>query len=73
MATITEPRAEEMIEQILDKYESGKKRTFMLKQVFTAFMKGLPKKQAIARANNFVLKYNLDQTDKIPLFRVGLK
>lgn len=73
MASISEERATEMIEQILDKYEPGQKRTFLLKQVLTAFMKGMPKKQAIARANNFVLKYNLDQNDKIPLFKVGLK
>jgi len=71
MASISEERADQMIAQIMDEYPPGKKRKFLLKQVFTAFMKGMPKKQAVMRANNFVLKYNLDQTDKIPLFRYG--
>jgi len=73
MAKITEPRAEEMIEQILDQYKPGKKRTFLLKQVLRSMMNAMPKKKAIARGNAFVLRYDLDQNDKIPLFRVGLK
>lgn len=71
MATITEPRAEEMIQKALDTIPPGSKRTAVLKQVLLSMMKGMPKKQAIMRGNAMVLKYNLDQTDKIPLFKIG--
>jgi cytochrome c551/c552 len=75
MASITEPRAEEMIQQTLDKYQPGQRRTILLKQILKSMMNGMSdnKKKAIMRANAMVLKYNLDQNDKIPLFKVAFK
>lgn len=69
-AVIDESKAETMIQQTLKDQPPGQKRTFVLKQILTAMMKGMQKKQSIMRANALILKYNLDQTDKIPLFRI---
>lgn len=73
MATISFERADEMVADILDKHTKGDKRTFMLKQVIRSMMNGMPDKQAIAKANNLVLRYDLDINDKIPLYKVALK
>jgi len=72
MATISFEQAKKNVEDILRKYPAGDKRTFMLKQVIMSMMKGMEKKQSIAKANNLVLTFDLDQNDKIPLFRVAL-
>ena len=75
MAKINYDKADAMVGQIMDKYPAGKKRTFILKQILTAMKAGFGKqeKQFIKKANDIVLKYNLDQTDNIPLFRIELQ
>jgi hypothetical protein len=73
VAKISFERADQMVTDILDKYSSGEKRTVMLKQVIRSMMNGMPAKQAITKANNLVLRYDLDLNDKIPLFKVALK
>ena len=74
MAKISYEKADGMIAQVMDKYPADKKRQAILKQIFTAMKAeyGNREKNFVAKANGLVLKYKLDMTDKIPLFRTGL-
>lgn len=71
--TLSFDQADKLVSDTLKKYKPGRKRTFLLQQIITAMMKKLGGKQAIMKANNLVLRYDLDQNDNIPLYKVSLK
>jgi hypothetical protein len=74
-AKINYEKADELIGKTVQKYTKSPKATFILKQIFTAMRKdfGRAENSFIMKANNLVLKYNLDIKYDIPLFRTNLK